>query len=79
MSYILRKMSTYESKMSWLSRLLSSADEEDGGDENNEENNEASNDDNAEEDHAYDAHSIVLINITLIVCIFITYLIKRHR
>lgn len=36
-------------------------------------------DDNAEEDHAYDAHSIVLINITLIACIFVAYLIKKHR
>ena len=35
--------------------------------------------DNAEEDHAYDAHSIVLINITLIACIFVAYLIKKNR
>ena len=43
-----------------------------------ESSSPTSPDDN-EETHEYDAHNVLLLNITLILCVFIAYLIKRNR
>jgi len=44
-----------------------------------DDSGQASEDDDTEREHSYDANSVVLINVTLIACIYVAYLVKRHR